>query len=436
MLFIFFSGADIIIGQMIRPLTYINGIPHIDHFLFTAYQSNITLLFWVPQHAIVAWVCTGLLLNDFFEDINKSYCFILCLSLLWSPFVFLGICPFLAILILTKKKKLLSFQNIVIAPIIILIIAGFYLSNSGNTSVSGFIWQFINIIDKYYLLLVFFLCEFMVHIVLMKDYINRLDKNSKSIIYTAIIFLSFLPIYVIGEYNDLAMRASIPSLFIIMIFIGRYINESKHKDYRYYIIIFLLFMGSFTGILEISRAVIGVYEKQTTCDYWYSLVNIEKKFTSQYIDEDVEENFYYSYLLKKNRPEGDIVYNLDDLIWNMWNEDSSKIEYDLEKLTIKSEEPVDTSFTCQIKLSEGVYLVYINVSGYINKIDQSGAHLSFHGVTKIIDIQPGKYNNAELKKIVKIDEDGYDGMIDFGIGGWGKSSGNIQLNDIIIMKLD
>lgn len=439
LLFIFFSGVDLI-GYMLNNWQFPLGTQHIDNwFRLASYQSNTTLLFWVPQHAIVAWICASLLLNDKFEDTGANIIFILSLSLIWSPFVFIGLLPLALSGKFNNKRKLISIQNAFISPIIIVFLTGFYTSNHSNVSVRGFISNFINMYEKWPIILAFYILEFGIYIILMKDYIKKLDIISKRALYASTIFLMILPVYLVGINNDLAMRASIPSLFIIMIFIVRFINEHNHYRIEYNIMITLLFLGSITGACEISRSLKYYGNSESMYDNWITLASTSGDVEKQYVETNVNNNFYYNHLLKTHKAEskGEKVYTLNNLNWSIWNEESqSNTYYDIQHYTIKSNSPVDVALMSKIKLDRGTYIVYANVTGEVNRFDDTGAHLSLHGLRKIIDISPGKYEDFEIKSILKIDSDGYDGYLDFGLGGWGKSSGSIKLNDLVISKLE
>lgn len=61
-----------------------------------AYNSNTTHLYWAPQHAIPAWLATPIIISALESKNNKSldYALTIASTLLWSPFVTIGLLPF------------------------------------------------------------------------------------------------------------------------------------------------------------------------------------------------------------------------------------------------------------------------------------------------------------------------------------------------------
>jgi hypothetical protein len=115
-LFLFFSGIDIIGQTLVTPIVAsirpeAAMFLHRDHIEQWAigwqYSSNATLLFWVPHHALVGWIVMSCLLDSGRWGF-KGKLDILCwgLTILWSPFITLGLVPYLIYNFLIDKREL------------------------------------------------------------------------------------------------------------------------------------------------------------------------------------------------------------------------------------------------------------------------------------------------------------------------------------------
>jgi len=129
LLFVMFSGLDVI-GQMvtrsvvapIRPeVRAILSWDHIEQWsIGWQYSSNATLLFWVPHQALAGWIASGLLLYAILYSPQRKYSlFYFSLTALWSPFVTIGLIPYLLAEFLledgawlTRLKRYVSWPNL------------------------------------------------------------------------------------------------------------------------------------------------------------------------------------------------------------------------------------------------------------------------------------------------------------------------------------
>ena len=105
LLFVLFSGLDLVGELLVTPAvvtirpeveTLLNW-KHIEQWsIGWQYSSNATLLFWVPNQALVGWITTGLLVHAILHRRQKQHHIFYCgLSALWSPFVTIGLLPYL-----------------------------------------------------------------------------------------------------------------------------------------------------------------------------------------------------------------------------------------------------------------------------------------------------------------------------------------------------
>lgn len=253
--FVFFSGLDILYTNQHALSNF-----HIEWHRDLQYSSNTTLLNWVYNQAIVSWLVVTLFFIKSF-DIRK-YGILVLFSIFYSPFVFIGIGIFMiSIAFLNFKKvfkrknylykffkKVFCLENILSVFILLPIVYIFYES---NTSVS----------QKYFYLIItstvgyFCLFEFGLYLFFI------FSKFKKNIIFTIMaISLFIFPFFSYGETGDLCMRASIPALFILMIFIIKYLFDAKIiNKFKKICLCIILMIGAITPCYEFYRGYYAVF---------------------------------------------------------------------------------------------------------------------------------------------------------------------------------
>ena len=196
------------------------------------YGSNMTVLFWVPNQALAAWIAAALLLEGADSGQAKgSVVLLAALTLLWSPFVTLGLLPLAAADFMASTGGLgrrlrgyVSFPNVVglvLAGLLSLFYAtkltpllpilegglrrGFLPFERGGLDWPPFLA----------LLAVAYLLEFGVLALLILAGGLPYTRARRWQFGAATLWLIVLPWFILGENNDLAMRASIPALFVL-----------------------------------------------------------------------------------------------------------------------------------------------------------------------------------------------------------------------------
>ena len=192
-------------------------------------------------------------------------------------------------------------------PVVIAIVYGsFYIQNSSNLgSNNGYIFMFHpkNKLITCYILFVFF--EFFINFYIIH---TKLKENK----YYVVVFLELLiiPLCQVGEYNDFCMRASIPALFLLMIFLMQYILEKIQyggKFDKIYSLI-LISLCCLTSTTEIQRSLKftldekgGSFENKEV----YSFGHVHSKndkliklIFNQYICTNYKNSFFGVYILK------------------------------------------------------------------------------------------------------------------------------------------
>lgn len=222
-IFIAFSGLDAIGSRVqgtlsLRPSSLIHG-GHIEWWAERyQFSSNTTLLHWVPQHALPSWI-GALLVIDFVRSRKHLYLlpFICISSLLWSPFAAMGI-ALLTLLLLFSTGSVRDFiSHIRSSPMVIvsLVIVGAPLLaflQSGTSEIPhslllahGSFRHNVKMLFEF-ITLEFGLLAGLTVLVLR----NKLREN-----IIVCLGLATVLMFVVGAYNDFAMRVS-PALLVLL----------------------------------------------------------------------------------------------------------------------------------------------------------------------------------------------------------------------------
>lgn len=290
--FVFFSGLDLL--GSIEPLGA--NLYHLEWWAdYWQYSSFTTCLFWVFNQAVIPWICIALLLQE--KDVS-SFVHIGIMCLFCGPFPFIGYFIYaisLGFIYLIKAvkyhkiidfiKKIFSVQNIVCALIIFPFIAAFLLANDaisgkGNirlnndniivlseysTDSQSVETETLSIVERIdlnssmpmvgkYLAFVFLEFGIFAILVFRKEYKNP-------VFYVTLITLLLFPFLKMGRQADFPMRASIPAIFMMYVFVVRFILSEKEcikqkgsaKRILYIVLILCLFIGAATPGVEIYR---------------------------------------------------------------------------------------------------------------------------------------------------------------------------------------
>jgi hypothetical protein len=183
-------------------------------FSFGNYPSHSCHLFWAPQHALSAWLATAALFYRIRSRTLAGCLFLAALTPLWSPLVSLGLLPVgLAGILITKGKGTFSHSNLAALPL--LGMSCLYFAARGMPEIPftpiPFGWNNPAPLK----LAVTFILEVLPWALLLFVSTKASPKASLAIILPAVIFLAILPLWRIGAYNDLMMRASLPAFSLL-----------------------------------------------------------------------------------------------------------------------------------------------------------------------------------------------------------------------------
>lgn len=319
LLLVFFSGMDLLgaimegtLGTMLKPLLKPSG-PHLEWWMHFRYQfsSNTTLLYWVFNQTIAAWIITLLFLR---EKTPRNYLFYGVAGLFCAPFAMVG----LAVLMIVKALffcggnirrpgfvagNIFSVQNLLSLVFMVLPVAAYLLSANavGGDAASVGGRQDAAFFSKEYFdgqLLLFILLEAGVYLLLVAR------DHYKDPLYYALwaIFIIF-PYFHIGKSLDFGMRATIPALFVLMVYAGRFLaahwRERGANKICAVALLVCLIIGSATPAVEIYRGLYHVDVRKTIKLEDRSLMTFDTEEPNyNFVTPDPQEHFFFKYLAK------------------------------------------------------------------------------------------------------------------------------------------
>ena len=227
--------------RVIAGLTYAKQFPIIiSEFVYISieaktciqYVSNYAQLSWAFPQVIVCWIIILLLIDN--KDNIRYYVPLILPAMIYSILSFSGIviiAIFYALFILLKNrsvvawfKQILSIENIIFAITVGSVFLSYYWGNVFSVKPDLVKFHFSAVHLAPWVFLVFYItCVLPYPLILVKRYY----KNVLFVISSVIIFI--LPLFCMGVFNDLMLRASIPAFFIIMYCIMDFLNKKIHN---------------------------------------------------------------------------------------------------------------------------------------------------------------------------------------------------------------
>ncbi|MCQ2521367.1 MAG: hypothetical protein MJ105_03220 [Lachnospiraceae bacterium] len=274
------------------------------------YSSMTTQLFWVFNQAVPAWLVLMLLLK---QKTNKYVLVLMGELLLCSALPFMGMVPILLYVVFFRKyegnKKAiqwrndtLTLENLLVGGVTGILTFLYYFGNdaskqSQNVESMGGVVASELLVGIGLLSVLFILLEMLVYAGL----VFRFQKKN-ILFYVCVLWLCICPFIRIGYSYDFCMRASIPCLFVLMLYVIDALKESKKK--KKYITLALLIIclgiGAITPIHEFTRTVqatmeeaSGVREKETRS------VEEEIVFHAPNFSMDTKQSIFFNYIGKK-----------------------------------------------------------------------------------------------------------------------------------------
>lgn len=242
-----FGGMDLV-GYIANNKILPDIGEHIEWWAsYIQYSSNTTLLFWVPNHALPAWIVTAVILRYWRQRKLAKMTPMLAVAIpLWSPLAAIGLFPFFLFGLAWRRDFRILFSPKRFLPLVPIALAIVLYIGMDATSVPHrwFADYFPSTGSFIFTYTLFCLIEFGL-LALILARIAPFDMPMR----VAIATLCFLPFYVYGVSNDLAMRASIPALLVIALSAVRALVLTSQQQWRI-LLIFILLTGALGAAQE------------------------------------------------------------------------------------------------------------------------------------------------------------------------------------------
>ena len=356
LLFVFFSGMDIL-GALIRNTTGDVFAPdhlHLEWWMRGFQYTSITAcVFWVFNQAIIPWMIT---LCFFTEEDPRNYVFYATACLLCGTLPCVGLVGLMLVKASiygvkklrqkeggTLRKNIFSVQNLLTLLIIFPMIAAYLLSANTFKDVFGDKLRLpvaeasaeeqitetteeentVSIEQqaekpKYKVFFIPYKIGGLLFFVVLEVGLYMLciwpDHRKEPLFYAIAIGFFIIPFIHIGRSYDFCMRASIPLIFIVMLYVNRFMLEhfpglhkqegtqTKEKKTRKILAIVLaicLTIGMATPILELYRGIHQVVISGTLELENRTLMTFNQDWVqNSYACSSPNEHFFFRYLAK------------------------------------------------------------------------------------------------------------------------------------------
>lgn len=235
---------------------------------YLLYHGNSNLLFWAAPHALPAWVASGVFFYDLLKrkEIGRSPVYLFPL-VFWTPFILVGLLPYFLVKALSGDfKNIIKVENfLLLIPTFLLV---WFVTSVGvseldqgtifrNVASRGELFQVV--FNYSWFILFEVLIWFVVIFLLLKK--SSFLREHRLWFVLSLLVLVALPLYKLGKYNDWVQRVSMPSLFLLWVWLIRGIKEST-SYLKYFAIALIAFSSAdsltywLTGINE-SKGIFG-----------------------------------------------------------------------------------------------------------------------------------------------------------------------------------
>ncbi len=277
------------------------------NFLYRSDQDLISN----PYNQILIWIAVPLFLQN--RKIH-NYAFIGLVLLPFSPWGTIGTAFFMvidAVRCIYKEsfkvfiKEAFSVQNICAIMSVFIVFALFFTANSRTSGQEGGGFGILTLskfdAPRILGLIVFWLCEFGIY----SAFIWKKFRNDYTFVSLLPILL-LIPFFWIGSIwgRDFCMNASVPALFIFMIYMIKYVKEevaNKKLDLKNFALVSCLLIASTTPIFYWCGKTKTLIVEQTLVvqdDSFYTLSNKTIESNANFLVDNADETPFFKYLAK------------------------------------------------------------------------------------------------------------------------------------------
>jgi hypothetical protein len=249
-----FGGLDLI-GYRLMHGTLASPAQHIEWWaLFAQYSSASTLMFWVPNHALPAWLGLLMALRHWRTRELAGMSLMLAAAIaLWSPLSAVGLVPFYLAAIDWRRDVGALFSTRAGLPFLALgALVARYITMDTQAIASG--WS-INMFGSARMFWTYYGTFCMLEFGVLALLLLRLRAFDLKL-GIAVAILALLPFYHFGPGNDLVMRSSIPALAILALACVKPLAGSPRR-YARAALIAILAVGALGAAQEPERALLA-----------------------------------------------------------------------------------------------------------------------------------------------------------------------------------
>lgn len=313
---IFFSGLDIV-GCLLLNVDFANlfAYMHIEVWADFQFSSFTTQLFWVFNQAIYAWVLTLLILR---QKNNRAIVMVWGCGLLSCTLPFAGMLPLLIYKIIVNTRESLLEKPLVngdkianqfkhVARVSELFTVENILSG-GFIGILTFLYEIGNLSAGKRSPVIFESKGFVFSVILfllveigIYAFIVYKDQCKNPLYWISVVALCICPLVRVGSGGDFCMRASIPSLLILMIFFFEsWESYRKKKNWILWTVCTIVFLiGAVTPCMEFYRTTVETNQLYHEGQPVMAIsVSDEDIMSGANFSGEIEGNIFYKYLAR------------------------------------------------------------------------------------------------------------------------------------------
>lgn len=329
--FLFYFSMPLLLAQKLLEFfkpEWFNMQGSNEWFIFDSiklqYSPNIVLMRWVHPQVIVCWLCILLLYEN--RKRIEAYVFMLLPGIIFGSFSFIGMLPIAmvsAIVVFVRDikewkqylKNLFSLSNVLLAAILGSVFLSYYWGNVVSEKPEYLGLSVVDYGDRFGIYIIFVLV-----MVIVPGLCLATAFRKDEMLWAAIALLTILPLFSMGMFNDLVMRASIPGLFIFMIYALSYMDKYMFSEAGAHTVVrniitavlaLLLLNGIGNSFSDIQPSFVNENYKELAPEYNYGTMedkanrmnpDIRDDEKYNYFAYDIEDNFFYKYFARVKLP--------------------------------------------------------------------------------------------------------------------------------------
>ena len=230
--YMFFGGLDVI-PTLVHSVTGYELWTSIEGWVPNmAYYCNMSEIANVFHQCVPCYLITVLIMLS----VNTRSFGLTCgLLFAYSPLGVFGLLPVVLTAVFRKEmrqdvkgtlKDLFTPVNSISAALLLVVFGSFYTGNANGVGKNGFTWKFYS---SFGLFVICYLCFLIIEVLPVTAVLFKRYRKDPFFICAAAC-MTLIPIYMMTWVNDFAMRASMPSRFIMCIFLAGMFKDLYDED--------------------------------------------------------------------------------------------------------------------------------------------------------------------------------------------------------------